>query len=85
MRELSCGVKRHAFVHKTPVILLDELTAGVDVELRHTLWTFIVRLNSEGQTVVLTTHYLEETQEQYNRIAMLNLGQVMALDSTPRC
>jgi ABC-2 type transport system ATP-binding protein len=71
-----------ALVHKPPVIVLDEPTAGVDVELRQTLWRFISRLNREGHTVVLTTHYLEEAQEQCNRIAMLKLGQVVALDST---
>ena len=87
MRELSCGMKRRvlvvqALVHKLPVIVLDEPTAGVDVELRQTLWKFISRLNREGHTVVLTTHYLEEAQEQCNRIAMLKLGQVVTLDST---
>lgn len=87
MRALSGGMKRRvlvaqALVHKPPVIVLDEPTAGVDVELRQTLWKFISRLNREGHTVVLTTHYLEEAQEQCNRIAMLKLGQVVALDST---
>jgi ABC-2 type transport system ATP-binding protein len=87
MRALSGGMKRRvlvaqALVHKPPVIVLDEPTAGVDVELRQTLWRFISRLNREGHTVVLTTHYLEEAQEQCNRIAMLKLGQVVALDST---
>lgn len=87
MRALSGGMKRRvlvaqALVHKPPVIVLDEPTAGVDVELRQTLWKFIGRLNREGHTVVLTTHYLEEAQKQCNRIAMLKLGQVVALDST---
>jgi ABC-2 type transport system ATP-binding protein len=87
MRSLSGGMKRRvlvaqALVHKPPVIVLDEPTAGVDVELRQTLWKFISRLNKEGHTVVLTTHYLEEAQALCNRIAMLRGGKVVALDST---
>lgn len=87
MRALSGGMKRRvlvaqALVHKPPVILLDEPTAGVDVELRQTLWQFIGRLNREGHTIVLTTHYLEEAQALCHRIAMLKLGKVVALDST---
>jgi ABC-2 type transport system ATP-binding protein len=87
MRSLSGGMKRRvlvaqALVHKPPVIMLDEPTAGVDVELRQTLWKFISRLNREGHTVILTTHYLEEAQALCNRIAMLKLGKVVALDST---
>ena len=87
MRSLSGGMKRRvlvaqALVHKPPVIVLDEPTAGVDVELRQTLWKFIGRLNREGHTIVLTTHYLEEAQALCNRIAMLKGGQVVALDST---
>ncbi len=87
MRRLSGGMKRRvlvaqALVHKPPVIMLDEPTAGVDVELRQTLWNFIGRLNRDGHTVVLTTHYLEEAQALCNRIAMLKSGQVVALDST---
>ena len=87
MRSLSGGMKRRvlvaqALVHRPPVIMLDEPTAGVDVELRQTLWQFIGRLNREGHTVVLTTHYLEEAQALCNRIAMLKAGQVVALDST---
>ena len=86
MRALSGGMKRRvlvaqALVHKPPVIVLDEPTAGVDVELRQTLWKFISRLNREGHTVVLTTHYLEEAQAMCQRVAMLKLGQVVALDS----
>jgi ABC-2 type transport system ATP-binding protein len=69
-------------VHKPPVIVLDEPTAGVDVELRQTLWQFIARLNREGHTVLLTTHYLEEAEALCNRIAMLKNGKVVALDST---
>jgi ABC-2 type transport system ATP-binding protein len=87
MRALSGGMKRRvlvaqALVHKPPVIVLDEPTAGVDVELRQTLWKFVARLNREGHTVVLTTHYLEEAQALCNRIAMLKAGKVVALDST---
>ena len=87
MRSLSGGMKRRvlvaqALVHKPPVIVLDEPTAGVDVELRQTLWKFVARLNQEGHTVVLTTHYLEEAQALCNRVAMLKAGKVVALDST---
>jgi ABC-2 type transport system ATP-binding protein len=87
MRALSGGMKRRvlvaqALVHKPPVIVLDEPTAGVDVELRQTLWSFIRRLNREGHTIVLTTHYLEEAQALCQRIAMLKAGRVVALDST---
>jgi ABC-2 type transport system ATP-binding protein len=87
MRALSGGMKRRvlvaqALVHKPPVIVLDEPTAGVDVELRQTLWKFISRLNREGHTIVLTTHYLEEAQALCNRVAMLKAGKVVALDST---
>ncbi len=87
MRALSGGMKRRvlvaqALVHKPPVIVLDEPTAGVDVELRQTLWKFVERLNREGHTVVLTTHYLEEAQALCNRIAMLKGGKVVALDTT---
>jgi ABC-2 type transport system ATP-binding protein len=86
MRALSGGMKRRvlvaqALVHKPPVIMLDEPTAGVDVELRQTLWKFIGRLNREGHTIVLTTHYLEEAQALCNRVAMLKGGEVVALDS----
>ncbi len=87
MRSLSGGMKRRvliaqALVHKPPVILLDEPTAGVDVELRQSLWQFIRRLNRDGQTIVLTTHYLEEAEELCGRIAILKQGQVVALDDT---
>ncbi|MES2151576.1 MAG: ABC transporter ATP-binding protein [Pseudomonadota bacterium] len=86
MRALSGGMKRRvlvaqALVHKPPVIVLDEPTAGVDVELRQTLWKFIARLNREGHTVVLTTHYLEEAQAMCKRVAMLKSGKVVALDT----
>jgi ABC-2 type transport system ATP-binding protein len=87
MRSLSGGMKRRvlvaqALVHKPPVIVLDEPTAGVDVELRQSLWKFMRRLNSDGHTIVLTTHYLEEAELLCSRIAMLKAGQIVALDST---
>jgi len=87
MRTLSGGMKRRvlvaqALVHRPPVIVLDEPTAGVDVELRQGLWQFVRRLNREGHTIVLTTHYLEEAELHCNRIAMLKAGRIIALDST---
>jgi ABC-2 type transport system ATP-binding protein len=86
MRSLSGGMKRRvlvaqALVHKPPVIVLDEPTAGVDVELRQALWRFIQRLNREGHTVLLTTHYLEEAEALCNRVAMLKRGKMVALDT----
>jgi ABC-2 type transport system ATP-binding protein len=71
-----------ALVHRPPVIVLDEPTAGVDVELRQTLWQFVARLNRDGHTVLLTTHYLEEAEALCGRIAMLKQGRVVALDRT---
>jgi ABC-2 type transport system ATP-binding protein len=87
MRQLSGGMKRRmlvaqALVHKPPVIVLDEPTAGVDVELRQTLWHFIDKLNKQGHTVLLTTHYLEEAEALCGRLAMLKNGRVVALDHT---
>ena len=87
MRQLSGGMKRRflvaqALVHKPPVIVLDEPTAGVDVELRQTLWQFIARLNKQGHTVLLTTHYLEEAEALCGRVAMLKNGRIVALDNT---
>ncbi|MBB3291819.1 ABC-2 type transport system ATP-binding protein [Mitsuaria sp. BK045] len=87
MRQLSGGMKRRvlvaqALVHRPPVIVLDEPTAGVDVELRQTLWQFIARLNREGHTVLLTTHYLEEAEALCHRIAMLKQGRIVALNRT---
>ena len=86
-RALSGGMKRRvlvaqALVHRPPVIVLDEPTAGVDVELRQTLWKFISRLNREGHTIVLTTHYLEEAEALCDRLAMLRRGEVVALERT---
>jgi len=87
MRQLSGGMKRRvlvaqALVHKPPVIILDEPTAGVDVELRQGLWRFVRELNQAGHTIVLTTHYLEEAEALCGRIAMLKQGRVVALDTT---
>ena len=87
MRALSGGMKRRvlvaqALVHRPPVIVLDEPTAGVDVELRQTLWAFIQRLNQAGHTIVLTTHYLAEAENLCHRVAMLKTGRIVALDTT---
>ncbi|HKU85635.1 MAG TPA: ABC transporter ATP-binding protein, partial [Casimicrobiaceae bacterium] len=87
MRSLSGGMKRRvlvgqALVHKPPVIVLDEPTAGVDVELRQSLWAFIRKLNRDGHTIILTTHYLEEAEALCGRIAMLKAGRIVALDTT---
>jgi len=87
MRQLSGGMKRRvligqALAHKPPVIVLDEPTAGVDVELRQSLWQFIRRLNRDGHTIVLTTHYLEEAEALCGRIAMLKQGEIVANDTT---
>lgn len=88
MRTLSGGMKRRvmvaqALVHKPPVMVLDEPTAGVDVELRQTLWKFVKGLNEKGHTILLTTHYLEEAESLCNRIAMLKSGKVLTVDTTP--
>ena len=87
MRALSGGMKRRvlvaqALVHKPPVIILDEPTAGVDVELRQGLWQFIRQLNGDGHTIVLTTHYLDEAEALCSRVGMLKQGKLVALDST---
>jgi len=87
MRRLSGGMKRRALIaqalaHKPPVIVLDEPTAGVDVELRQLMWAFIRKLNKEGHTIILTTHYLEEAEELCSRVAMMKQGEVVALDTT---
>ncbi len=86
MRTLSGGMKRRvlvaqALVHRPPVIVLDEPTAGVDVELRQTLWRFIRRLNADGHTILLTTHYLEEAENFCQRVAMLKAGRIVLLDT----
>ena len=86
MRQLSGGMKRRvlvaqALVHKPPIIVLDEPTAGVDVELRQTLWHFIAKLNKQGHTVLLTTHYLEEAEALCSRVAMLKQGEVVKLST----
>jgi len=87
MRALSGGMKRRvlvaqALVHRPPVIVLDEPTAGVDVDLRRSLWEFISKLNQQGHTILLTTHYLEEAETLCGRIAMLKRGRIVALDTT---
>lgn len=87
MRRLSGGMKRRvlvaqALVHRPPVIVLDEPTAGVDVELRQGLWRFIRRLNQDGHAIILTTHYLEEAEALCQRIALMKRGRILALDST---
>lgn len=87
MRKLSGGMKRRALIaqalaHKPPVIVLDEPTAGVDVELRQMLWGFIKKLNADGHTIILTTHYLEEAETLCERVAMMKQGKIVALDTT---
>ena len=86
-RTLSGGMKRRlmvakAMVHNPPVLILDEPTAGVDVELRRQLWNYVLELNAKGVTIVLTTHYLEEAQELCDQIAIINRGQVVACEPT---
>jgi ABC-2 type transport system ATP-binding protein len=89
VRQLSGGMKRRlmvakAMVHSPPILILDEPTAGVDVELRRQLWEYVRRLNAQGVTIVLTTHYLEEAQEMCDQIAIINHGQVTACEPTPQ-
>ena len=88
-RNLSGGMKRRlliakAMVHQPPILVLDEPTAGVDVELRKNLWDNVKKLNKEGVTIILTTHYLFEAQEMCNRIAIINKGNLVALDTTQK-
>tara|TARA_B100001057_G_scaffold460847_1_gene512307 strand:- start:355 stop:1284 length:930 start_codon:yes stop_codon:yes gene_type:complete len=86
-RSLSGGMKRRlliakAMVHQPPILILDEPTAGVDVELRNNLWYNVKKLNKEGVTIILTTHYLLEAQEMCDRIAIIDKGNIVALDTT---
>ena len=88
-RSLSGGMKRRlliakAMVHQPPILILDEPTAGVDVELRNNLWDNVKELNKEGVTIILTTHYLLEAQEMCNRIAIIDKGNLVALDTTQK-
>ena len=88
-RSLSGGMKRRlliakAMVHQPPILILDEPTAGVDVELRNNLWDNVKKLNKEGVTIILTTHYLLEAQEMCDRIAIINKGNLVALDTTKK-
>ena len=88
-RSLSGGMKRRlliakAMVHQPPILILDEPTAGVDVELRNNLWENVKALNKEGVTIILTTHYLIEAQEMCDRIAIINKGNLVALDTTEK-
>jgi len=88
VRQLSGGMKRRlmvakALVHTPPILILDEPTAGVDVELRRSLWAYVRQLHARGTTIVLTTHYLEEAQEMCDTIAIINQGQVVACEPTP--
>lgn len=87
MNCLSGGMKRRfmlakALIHKPRLLILDEPTAGVDIELRHTIWEFIREINQHDTTILLTTHYLEEAEQMCDRIAIMNHGQLIALDST---
>ncbi len=87
MIKLSGGLKRRfmvakALIHRPPLLILDEPTAGVDVELRHSLWDFVREINNAGTTILLTTHYLEEAEQMCGRIAIMNHGEVIALDRT---
>ena len=88
-RSLSGGMKRRlliakAMVHQPPILILDEPTAGVDVELRNNLWKNVKELNKEGVTIILTTHYLFEAQEMCDRIAIIDKGNLVALDTTQK-
>jgi ABC-2 type transport system ATP-binding protein len=87
MIKLSGGMKRRfmvakALIHKPKLLILDEPTAGVDVELRHTLWEFVREINAQGTTILLTTHYLEEAEQMCDRIAIMNHGELLAVETT---
>ncbi len=87
MIKLSGGLKRRlmiakALIHKPPLLILDEPTAGVDVELRHTLWDFVREINAQGTTILLTTHYLEEAEQMCGRLAIMHHGELVALEPT---
>ena len=89
VRQLSGGMKRRlmvakALVHNPPVLILDEPTAGVDVELRRSLWTYVRELHDKGTTIILTTHYLEEAEELCDSIAIVNHGEIVACEPTPQ-
>ncbi|MEQ3746168.1 MAG: ABC transporter ATP-binding protein [Henriciella sp.] len=89
VRQLSGGMKRRlmvakALVHNPPVLILDEPTAGVDVELRRSLWAYVRELHANGTTIILTTHYLEEAEELCDEIAIISHGQVLAQEPTPQ-
>jgi len=87
MIKLSGGLKRRfmiakAMIHRPRLLILDEPTAGVDVELRHSLWDFVREINAQGTTILLTTHYLEEAEEMCDRIAIMNHGDLIAMEPT---
>lgn len=89
VRQLSGGMKRRlmvakALVHNPPVLILDEPTAGVDVELRRSLWKYVRELHAQGTTIILTTHYLEEAEELCDSIAIVNHGEIVACEPTPQ-
>ena len=86
-RELSGGMKRRvqiakALVHDPPILILDEPTAGVDIELRHMLWNYLKEINKEGKTILLTTHYIEEAEKLCDNIAIINKGKIITCGST---